>query len=385
MAIDSYKKVHSLALVILPILSQYEYINIPLGFILFLLVSVPFIFSRFSELNVDNTWIVYVFLFVITKVFYSNLEGITDLIPVRLLIFTLILMIAQTTFNLELVMAQMSGVVALCIIIYFVQELQYLFTNSRMIPLVPFLKPNMVGEDYSSMIQRLSEHDRSSSLFLEPSYFAEYLVFALIVLQHNYKKYKRYIYVIVLCLIFLRSGLGLVMLTFLTFLTVRRLNTKRALSVIIVAVCCLPLVNFVVGDFGLGRSQELLDTSVYSSGFVRMLRGYLLLNWYTWYEWLLGFNSPYLLQERILGSELAGLYGNDDMSFNGFQSTLLYSGIVGVMLVYYPLIRQIRKSANSVFTVSAFIITSLMAATFLSPIMLLYFVLMKHKPIGKSR
>ena len=81
----------------------------------------------------------------------------------------------------------------------------------------------------------------------------------------------------------------------------------------------------------LERQDELSNDIEYTSGFLRIFRGYYVYEEFTPIEKVIGVNNLTILDERIKTCKAAFTFKENDYYANTFQKFLLNTGIIGVI------------------------------------------------------
>ena len=231
-------------------------------------------------------------------------------------------------------------------------------------------------------VQRYAE--RSSSLFMEPSYFGQYslilLMMELFSPNTDNKKIGFSSFFIVFILIFLRSGVGMLGLVLLSAIKIFDMYKHRRNYLIISFLLLLPLLFFAtqlyidsdIGSNMIKRESELTDQ--HGSGYIRSIRGYLYYNEMPILGKLVGADLEEVRTYKII-DDIWDL-GENQMIFNGIQSVLITKGIIGLLLFFLIYASLYKKS--TLFTKTSLwllFLFFLLEACYMTPNMMILTVL----------
>ena len=333
------KRYYTLSIVLYPILSAYTLIGpIDLGVALCgLIAGLMFVSGRGKIIKCPKGWkafLIYVFIGAIL---------ITHAIPARIILYTFILVIGCGVCKLNVIYRYYSFVAKICIMFFLFQEFVRIITGVNIPGIITFL-PTVYGDSAGYIASNIIGSDRSSSFFLEPSYFAQFL-FPLVVLElfwNNENTSIRNAVILTFITLLIRSGNGILLLGIIWiswfFCSDIKKQTKRYIVIgvgglMLIAVSLLP---GAVSEM-LNRSSELslsgADNRWHSSGFIRFWRGYFLYALFPTLNKIFGMNPTAL--RYFMEYKSMGLFSQDiDAAFiNGIQTILCYYGAIGLILV----------------------------------------------------
>lgn len=267
---------------------------------------------------------------------------VTHAIPLRILLYSLLLVIGMMCCNIYLIYKYYKKIAVICIVFFIFQEIIRLSTGINLPGIISVL-PIVYGDSSSYIEANIINADRSSSFFLEPSYFAQFL-FPLVVIELFWNKSKshfRNALLLSVIIFLIRSGNGILLIGIIwaiwLFASDVKKSTKR-LIVLFIAVFGIALIVFVpeiLLEF-LERSNELsingVDERFQTSGFIRFFRGYYLYFSLPSINQIFGLN-PELLDFYKLNNDL-GLFDNDKSFINGVQTILCLYGVLGLLFFF---------------------------------------------------
>lgn len=360
------KKIINLIIVLFPILSGYG-LSLSLDFgsiILFVCGGWCFI-AHPRHLRFPIGYALFFWVALILSLVWARS------IPLRLLLFSINLLFACLYADWQLLWKYYGKVVWICSAFLIIQELFYYAIGSRPSGILPFI-PTIYGGDIDSRIAMTAIADRSASLFLEPSYFAQFLIpFVIINLFSPQKSELKKAVAASLIVVLSRSGVGIISLSLVWLFWFLLGNTKTGWK-ILVSFSALGLISLLLYagsgffDYFAVRSGELRsysgDEQFQSSGFIRIFRGYFAFSDMPNLNKLFGSNPDdvQLLLDRSI------FFGTESTNFiNGMQTILFYHGIVGAILYIRHIMLFPYKTKNKMLIVmSVTIILLLLTESF---------------------
>lgn len=331
------KKIYNIIIVIFPILSAYKGIaGVDLGTIILFICGILCLMSNIGTFRMvlpKGFGLFYIVAMIISIIF-------TQSFPLRLTLFTANLILACCYIDINKIIVIYSKVVSICCIFFIVQEITYYLTGIRIHGILPFLPTIYDNSDNVSFIYSLDNASRLSSLFLEPSYFAQFIFPYIVYNLFSDDKKKNYKAMFVsLVMIFIRSGNGIILLVIIWFIWLLLSNYKLIYKFGIILLSTLGIFVVIKLDSSIfislmERSSELLsykgDEQYMSSGFVRFFRGYYLYGELPVINQLFGTSSADIEQYKNLN--IFFLNENDNF-LNGVQTLLIHNGIF-VLILY---------------------------------------------------
>ena len=317
--------------------------------------------------------------------------GISN-IPVTFVLFFMFLCMYLNDIKGDRFLYWYRKVAYVSIIFYVIQLLVY-YTLGISMSGIFFSLPVNIIDDVSYLVESKSQEFRFSSFFSEPSHFAIFLtpLLMLEVLYYNDKKHLLRACVLMFCLLLTQSGSALVgigtTIVLICYFYVRNNKAARIVKYIPIAVISVGVVGFyffpsAMGASLIARTSEFQDEAgLLSSGFVRVVRGYIVFGEYNIFEKIFGLNNTDALLQVINQRGLSQLFtynldGTPSLFFNSVHYILLETGILGVFL--YILFLKSVYNKSSIF--SKVIVIQLVAFSFISQMyfndfMLFYIVL----------
>lgn len=311
----------------------------------------------------------YIFLWIyvaIDTIIISDGFKITYLIPggISFFIFSFSLAALSSCFNIEKCYRFYRSIFLLSVVVWVCQLLNLLpleYSRSLILPISDHIGYGEV--DLKELILIREEADRASSFFLEPAYYAQFIAIYL-ALELFYKTGDKKLLSIrailpVIVLLVLRSGLGviclivLILIKFFSFKKTKRSSTALILSIPIAIFIGYLFIQSTYGEDLISRTTEFSEEG--SSGYLRVLQGYILYN-----------DLPTL--GKVFGQELIGDY----MFANGLSTILIRTGIVGLILFLFVYCRlYINGTSLSKSMVILLLTMSLVEQVYLGPSMLI--------------
>lgn len=340
----------------------------------------------------DKGYIIFWIYVAITFMFSCMASGYLyrGIIPggVSFFVFSLMFGFFFNKTDLSLLHKYIKIVAYVAISIFVLQEVSLRVLGRPFSALIPFLTLTD-GTPVSELIYIQLVSDRSSSLFREPAHFAQFLIVALALdmfIEEKGRKLSYFSIICILALLFSRSGNGLVGLMVLATMKAlaimrgRRTIYKYVIIILIPLSLAWALPYYMESDAGQNvmlRTEELsFDES--SRSYMRLYRGYALFEALPTVNKIFGTDSEGMLSATH-NSGVSGLFlgeRNSDLYCNGLQQLLLNTGIVGLtifMLFTIPYFR--RSSFLGKAALLALLALSLVSGMYLSPIMLLMYLI----------
>lgn len=392
------------ALVILaPLLHSYGINGFDFGMILFPLVIVLGLII--NKLKVQYQFPKYYLLFFAYALVIPSILGvvrwgltISNIIPFTIIGFSLSLGFSCNYFDKEYGLSLYKRIVYFVVLFFLLQNLMFLFFGIKISGLISFL-PNIYGyKDLSSsdMVEYQMLGDRFSSIFLEPSYFAQYIIPFLIIQLFSIRgkfNIANAIFISVILLL-IRSGIGIMLMSIIWGVWLfSNQNIGSIRKVLLTLSICLGIVFYISTDIGknvVSRNRELtktIKTKSLSSGYIRIFRGYNIYNELSWKNKIfgIGFKSS-SLRDLINSSSYKWMFKTNDMNFNGIQSCLIGGGIICLffLLLYLYALFQDTNFAGKMFLITLFLLL-MSESVFCNTTMLFYIVLAyKFQPFSKN-
>ena len=384
-----FSKVITFLIIIYPILSVYGIPPINLGMVcMFLLLFVILLTERKISTKWPKYFWIFFFYMLLSRILTTTEYSFSALFSLNLISFAILLGVSCKNFNLPYGIRVYRIAVSCCGILFFIQELMFLSFGSRLVGILPFfpLNTGMTTSEYISMMQY---SPRSASFFLEPAFFAQYIIPLLAIELFNTNKdklNKYYIILITLVLIFLRSGTGILLVALIWILwgyyyMRNSVFYKKLFSLfIIVPVVAFSAYYYSNSEYGealIDRKTEFTEFTPTTSAYIRILRGFELYADIPNFEKFFGLNSPTKIKFFISRGKMTLIFPEGDLFFSGIQSILIYGGILGMLLflVHFNYLIRINTTEARMVAVS-FIGLSIMAPIYLMGEMLLCYTIM---------
>lgn len=313
----------------------------------------------------------------------AGIGGWSDYIPggVMLAIFSLCIFCYATYFDINLLRKYMRWIFIVASALWLFQNMVWLSTHVKISTFLPLtnsiLSNHMTYKELTLWQNEVGGEliERFSSIFSEPSHFAQYalmlLSIELFIGNNKNKLYTKFSIMIVAMLFLIQSGAGLMGLGFIAIVKLLYilLVTRKKIYYFYLAVL-IPMfvigvrwyLNSQAGSYVSERTEQLdyTDETATNSGFVRMYFG--------WYKY--GELSPV---QKLLGTSRAAIGEmREGGFFNGVTNVLCSQGLLGLLLLilFYAKTSKRRKPYSSVASLYMLFI-SLIASTYLGGLMLI--------------
>lgn len=322
--------------------------------------------------------------------FITGLPGnyIKSILPFGIILFTLNLCVLTPATSPQLILRYYRYLVFIAIGYFIFQELSVILIGYRPTFYIPFLEMYYEDMKMTDFSESRMEIDRSSSFFLEPAHFVQYIIPYYCIKVSNClqgHKIDKETILLTLVMLWIRSGCGYFVLSVIfIYLLLSNKNIKISYKIIMstTVVSSVAIILFLLKDNPyilhiLNRMSEFstdVDASGPHSGFLRIWRGYFIYGIMPFLSKIFGVGPGSL-------DYVCSLYVNNDAGFegtymNGIQSLLCIGGIFGLALFLVFLVHMYKKLSLS----GRIIIISMMALFFIenmlfSPKMFLYILI----------
>lgn len=379
-------KIPMFLLAVFPILDYYYFGTSNFTFanvISLLLFLYTLLNGKFSFKRVPKSYYIYWIYSALQIYLIAGIGGWSDYIPggVMLVIFSLCIFCYATYFDINLLRKYMKWLFIVASILWFFQSAIWMFTHIKISTFLPLSNSILTNHmSYKELTLWQNEVggeliERFSSIFSEPSHFAQYalmlLSIELFIGDNKNKLYTKFSIIIVVMLILIQSGAGFMGLGFIAIMKLLYilLVTRKKMYYFYLAVL-IPMfvigvqwyLNSQAGSYISERTEQLdyTDETATNSGFVRMYFG--------WYRY--GELSPV---QKLLGTSRTAIGEmREGGFFNGVTNVLCAQGLIGLFLliVFYAKTCKKKEPYSSVASLYMLFI-SLIASTYLGGLMLI--------------
>ena len=301
-------------------------------------------FKRGLVLNkIDGHYIAYWAYIAIIYILLADKVKVSLLIPggVAFFVWSVLLWLLAPYFDFQIFKKYLRIVACISIVVFLLQELLFMLYSFRFSALLP-ISDRFYGQlSYVDMVLHQQSARRSSSLFLEPAYFADFLLLSLTIEIFSNKIKNRICKVIIflhiIVIFWLASGSGLFGLLVIILLWLIKGRTKKS-KLLTWFIISLPFLVYAlywysqtaIGTEVISRQSELSQQD--TSGYARIFRGYDV------YVTLPLINQIFGSPFSLLASHAASIGIDIEQgawTFNGFQQVLMLYGIIGISLLIW--------------------------------------------------
>lgn len=384
------------ALVLFPVAVMYSISNIPLPYLIIAIGLALVVISRKHLLLSCSYWVTVFFCYmaVVPSLIYCLSTGSTSgLVQTGTWLFLLYILIFNEYVEKEYLELTYKRVLIASIIFFLFQELIYQLSGSRISGIIPFLDFTYYSDSSTEIFSEVQQKaNRSSSFFLEPAMFAQFLIPGL-AMNMKYTRNNFICFLVLLIIIVIgRTGTGLFIGAIASLIYM--LNWKggnKAFKITFYGVllitgfiCIRYITQTDYYAYISSRTEEFSSDS--SSAFERFFRGYLLLSVMTPEEKLFGVGSKNLLFVTQRPG-VSAFFRDNDIYMNGIQAVLVGGGIVGLILFFLMLWKIYHKAESTgKYIILLFFAQSFMGASYLSALMLVNIIFaLKYKRICLSK
>lgn len=309
----------------------------------------------------------------------ANVLEITLFIPggVSLFLYSILLGFSIKNINVDRLKFYLRIVAIVSVVIFIAQEIVYARTGVRFCAVIPFESTSYGDITYEELKYGTMYKERSSSIFMEPSYFAQYVLIFLSIDIFTSKQDKPFSYLqmfLIVILLFSRVGsaiAGLIVIVLYRILSFAKSNNRNSklytiFISILIAIGIYYYLGSETGSIIAERSNEFGRQE--SSGYIRSVQGFLIFQNLPFFNKLFGQS----LADSMQMAEQSGIYSGSGMLANGFQSALISLGLIGFSVLLFVYILGYRNSTilgkSSIVLLLAI---SMIEANYLAPSMLL--------------
>lgn len=373
--------------VLYPILTMYSIFHVKLEYIA-IMIGVLMLcvrgYKASTQFIVEKSVILFFgYMIIMPSLIFKLIENSEGaLFQTGTILFFLVLTLITITADPKLLWRYYFIIFWIALVIFFLQEISWYTLGRRFSALIPGLDFSFYGEGGGAEMAEFQKNtNRSCSIFMEPAVFAKFLIPAVIYnLKYTKKSYIR-LFGLICVFLLLRSGVGFILLATCQCIYIFNLPIKRK-SIKGISIACITGIIVISGmvisttEYGevqLARMEEVNAENVSSSGFLRVIRGYLLYDGMNTLEKIVGIGSKNI-GFAIQSSPYAYMFdGVEDVYLNGIQALLVGGGVIGVVLFIF-MIRDIgnRRSIISIGILSCILMSFFVAAEYLSATMLLF-------------
>lgn len=275
------------------------------------------------------------------------------------------------------------GVVSL--VFFAIQFIAYNITGQKISSFIPGLPIADENIRYALQTGKEAYYVRFSSFFAEPAHFAQFLLPLLAIFLLYDKKINNYVFAvaIIVVLLLLQSGnalIGLVPIIGVFVLNLLKPKKNQITRYLILSLIFVPVIYIGVryylqsemGEVVMRRSTEVTDIGDDGSAYLRLVRGIFVFENFSLTEKIFGCpNNELLLSHVRLSGQIQGI--DTELYFNGIQTLLLKSGIVGLIffvVLFYQLWKGNNACGRAVLLSLVFLLC--VASIFLTNTMLIY-------------
>lgn len=386
-----------LCLLLAPILNIYGFGPINFSVIAtFILIIINIFKSRKWE-NVPKLIVVYLLYWMLIKVVTAS--SLVSALPIGILFIFLYTILYFERVNIDLLLRCYEIIGIICIVFFWIQQFGYWATGTRISGVASFLPISLIdADDLSTYFRHILYGSRASSFFSEPAHFAQFLLPLLTVelLKFN-RKSDIYSLLIIITLLFLQSGNGylgiiIILIGYVLYLIIN-VNNKAVrivftiLFIVIASPFLIPRItnSNISVNISERRTKELSGVVSNSSGFIRVFRGYYVYKNFSLMEKIFGQNDDAKIDSHISQSSVAGTFASGERYFNTFQSIIIRTGIVGLLLfafLFFYIWKRTTFSGRVILT--CFLALSFIASMFFTQVLILYLLIPSKMTVDDS-
>lgn len=384
--------VASFVLAFAPLTEPYRLFGVNLNILLLLIASIYLLSLGRKKFYLNTAFVIFLLYSISVPVLYGTSHGYTDTTSgfiLTIAVFTAAYAIITPKASFDCISCFLRIFTNVACFVFIAQEITHLIWGVRFSGLLPFLDLKYDTISMADFIQNQIHSDRSSSIFLEPSHFAEYITLAFCIeLAHNNKKgelFSKYAFFLTFCLIILRSGTGLLIVAFAWLFTYLKSSATSSKKVIATFVLVLGVVvvdylgsNTTLGQEMLGRTSEItLDRDYNTSGSKRLFRGYWVFADMPMEAQFMGVTTDGLVT-AIDKSSASVLFFDGSYFINNIQLLMIGTGFLGTLIFLFSIFKGYKKNGfYGKIILWSFLILCMLESFLFTPKMLLYMSLLE--------
>ncbi len=358
-------KYASFSVVIISLLAPYffPYTETPLSnfFLLFngLLFFILGVKKKFSIPSFYKLFIIYALIVspLVGLVYFNDIASLISSYK-GIVLFSLCLIYSIPFLNYSLIKEYYQKIVVIASVIFVIQELMYASIGFRFSALIPFLPVSYAQTTMTDFIHRQMYLDRSSSFFLEPAHFAQFLLgYLAIILGENINESKiltKSAILVSLILLFTWSGNAIVLMLLLwLFFFIKIKTPKINKSFLIIPLLIVLFFSYDIisstekGSKLISRTEELsINQDRVSSGTMRIYRGYYVFSDMLPFQKITGVGDGNIANV-INKSSFVRMFFDFERYVNNIQAILIGYGLIG-LFIFFVFIIQLYNTKNNV-------------------------------------
>jgi hypothetical protein len=366
--------------VLLPILNIYSIgiVGLSVGKLLLLLFIVYGLFiKQYSLPKFPRNYLLYfIYMFIIPFLYiFTDMTSMSDILykSIGTMFFALSFGYAYRYLDYGCLVRIYEKSALICSVFFLIQEIFYFSGGTRILGIIPGL-PIVNGENTNAYVDMQEALTRSTSFFLEPAHFAQYismyLVIKLFADRDKFVDFSSFFASIILLLS--RSGNGYFVLILcwsiylLLCIVKRRYLSKVFLSIIVLMALVSVALNFEGNEIlssVISRKEELSTNAENTSGYIRIFSGYF-------------FYNELPSMAKIFGIGHGRLGHANALYLNGIQQILIFGWIIGLFLFSIFLFGLMKNNSTiAKILVLVILLFHFIAIGYNSTVILLMFVI----------
>lgn len=383
-----FTRLVNLVLPLSPILQTYGWGRYDFSFIITgLLAIVWFIFYHGSKYVRPKWFSIYLYYFLLIQIL--SITTISSIIPLGWLRIFLVYGLFFSQIKYSLFIRYYLRITIICLSFWYVQYFSLIFLGTKIPGIFTSLPLALGVTDINTYIDNLhSAETRSCSFFSEPALFVQYLLPIMIVVlfRKDIKAKWAFICATTLCLLLLRSGNALIGLSIIIVgYSIWKIHVSGSIKKTFLLMF-IPLSVFIGGYFYINSEigqktlyrQDQLNNNLSTvrsgqSGFVRIYRGYSVYQELSPIKQIIGANNPAIIKDAIDQSNVSSLFMENDFYFNTFQTVLIRTGIIGLIIIsiFFGKLFIETTSVGKVSLVTLFVL-GFIASMYFTELMFIY-------------
>ena len=355
------EKIAALAVVICPLCEPYRMFGLSMDFLLIIVSSLLVVFASLSQgfkFFLPRPLLLFTLYGLTIPVYFGITGGYAkdafgELKTILVFVLGLAFILPYLRFDL---LRKYYKIIVIFVSFIFLIQLLFALMGRPFSALIPFFELKYETTDMASFIEGQKSQNRFSSMFLEPSHFAQYLL-PMLVIQFgncfNLKKYYNAASVfLLLMLLLIRSGVGLILGALSWFIMLLGAHVSKSRKVWILTLAILSILIFVplylnsdIGSEVAGRTSEITySEDANTSGSKRIWNGYFAYSDLPFKYKITGVSSDGL-ESAMDNSQFSFLFDYSKF-LNNIHILLIGYGLIGFLLFFSFLISLYKKNID---------------------------------------
>lgn len=303
-------------------------------------------------------WFVWYFLYLIV------ISAATGSFPIGNIKILLWYVVFYNVIDIRYLVKSYQKLAVFVICFFYLQELTYLLTGIRVLGFIPGMPLRLLGaeNDAEGFLEGIATDSRSFSIFSEPAHLAQWLIPLLCIrlFSQQYRSLWK-AGIVAVTILLTKSGNGMFALSaigaFYVFNNLFKTGTltskiRASFFVAISVISVYVFLNSSLGAVVMDRKDTLsvtdeMDKGYATTSFMRIYRGYFIYADYSMSEKIFGHPSDDAFWQHASHSGISTLFKEHDTYLNTVHRILIFTGLIGALLIILLVIDLWRDNSTS--------------------------------------